>query len=158
MSDVFSGSDGLVMMQRASRWAAMASVAATACFAPCAVGADSDTAAGPPPLAPGDARLCFYRETWHALSVQPEVTVAGQVVGKALPNEWFCVDRKPGTYEVSTVSEPDRKFNVDLAGGQTRYASLEFTVTWFLVAHINPMLVDDATGVKGSAGLRYHGY
>ena len=102
-------------MQRAMRWAAMASVAATACFAPCAIGADSDTAAaaGPPPLASGDARLCFYRETWHALSVQPEVTVAGQVVGKAYPNEWFCVDRKPGTYEVSTVSEPDRKFNVD---------------------------------------------
>ncbi len=138
----------------------MASVAATACFAPCAIGADSDTAAaaGPPPLASGDARLCFYRETWHALSVQPDVTVAGQIVGKAYPNEWFCVDRKPGTYEVSTVSEPDRKFNVDLASGQTRYASLEFTVTWFLVAHINPMLVDDATGVKGSAGLRYHGY
>ena len=139
----------------AYRWAALAAMAS---FAQCAIGADSgmSAAAGPPPLAPGDARICFYRETWHALSVQPDVTVAGQVVGKAWPNEWFCVDRKPGTYEISTVSEPDRKFSVTLASGETRYASLEFTVTWFLVAHINPELVDNATGEKGSAGLRYH--
>ena len=133
-------------------------VAAMASFAPWAAGADSDTAmaGGPPPLASGDARICFYRETWHALSVQPEITVAGQVVGTAYPNEWFCVDRKPGIYEISTVSEPDLKFVVTLASGQTRYASLEFTVTWFLVAHINPELVDNPTGEKGSAGLRYH--
>jgi len=145
-------------MQSTLRWAVAA--AAMASFAPWAAGADSDAAAaaGPPLPAAGAARLCFYRETWHALSVQPEVTVAGQVVGKAYPNEWFCVDRKPGTYEVSTVSEPERKFSVDLAAGQTRYASLEFTVTWFLVAHINPVLVDNATGEKGSAGLRYHSY
>jgi hypothetical protein len=144
-------------MQRAIRWVA---VAAMASFAPWAAAADVDaaTTAGPAPLASGDARICFYRETWHALSVQPEVTVAGQVVGKANPNEWFCVDRKPGTYEISTVSEPDRKFSVTLANGQTRYASLEFTVTWFLVAHINPELVDNATGEKGIAGLRYHTY
>jgi hypothetical protein len=127
-------------------------------FAQWAPGADSDTAAaaGPPPLASGDARICFYRETWHALSVQPEVTVAGQVVGKAYPSEWFCADRRPETYEISTVSEPERKFSVTLASAQTRYASLEFTVTWFLVAHINPELVDNPIGEKGSAGLRYH--
>ena len=141
----------------ALRWVAMAAMAS---FAQWAAGADMDTAAasGPPALAAGDARICFYRETWHALSVQPDVTVDGQVVGKAWPNEWFCVDRKPGTYEISTVSEPDRKFSVTLASGQTRYASLEFTVTWFLVAHINPELVDTAAGEKGSAGLRYHRY
>lgn len=139
------------------RWV---TVAAMALFAPWVAGADSDmaAAAGPPPLASGEARICFYRETWHALSVQPDVTIAGQVVGKAYPNEWFCVDRKPGTYEISTVSEPDRKVVVTLASGQTRYASLEFTVTWFLVAHINPELVDNATGENGSAGLRYHPY
>ena len=143
------------MKGNALRWTAMA---AMAFVAPTATGAESDMAAsaGPPPLATGDARICFYRETWHALSVQPEVTIAGQVIGKAIPNEWFCVDRKPGTYEISTVSEPDHKSSVTLASGQTRYASLEFTVTWFLVAHINPELVDGATGEKGVAGLRYH--
>ena len=139
----------------ALRWVALAAMAS---FAQWATGADSAAAAGPPPLAAGDARICFYRETWHALSVQPDVTVAGQIIGKAYPSEWFCVDRKPGTYEISTVSEPDRKFSVILASGQTRYASLEFTVTWFLVAHINPELVDNAIGEKGIAGLRYHSY
>ena len=145
------------MKGKAVRWAA---IAAIACAAPMATGAESDmtASAGPSPLATGEARICFYRETWHALSVQPEVTIGGEVVGKAIPNEWFCVDRKQGTYEISTVSEPDRKFSVTLASGQTRYASLEFTVTWFLVAHINPELVDNATGEKGIAGLRYHSY
>jgi len=140
------------MTVTAARWATIAVFA----FAATAAGADEDQAKGPQSLAAGDARLCFYRETWHALSVQPDVTVNGQVVGKAFPNEWFCVDRKPGTYEVSTVTEPERKWSVALESGQTRYASLEFTVTWFLVAHINPELVDNATGEKGIAGLKYH--
>ena len=139
---------------KALRWAAGT---ALLWIAASATGADSEMS-GPPPLAAGDARLCFYRETWHALSVQPDVTMNGEVVGKAWPNEWFCVDREPGSYVVSTLSEPDRKFSVTLAGGETRYASLEFTVTWFLVAHINPVLVDNATGEKGSAGLKYHKY
>ena len=142
------------MTGRAARWVA---VAAMAFVAQGAAGTESPAgeAAGPSPLAPGDARICFYRETWHALSVQPEITVAGEVVGNALPNAWFCVDRKPGTYEISTVSEPDRKFSLTLARGETRYASLEFTVSWFLVAHINPVPVDNATGEKGVAGLHY---
>ncbi len=137
------------MKELAARWAAVAALAIAA------QGATAEEPAGPPPLAPGDARMCFYRETWHALSVQPEITVGGAVVGKAIPNAWFCVDRKPGSYEVSTVSEPNRKFTVTLAAGETRYASLEFTVSWFLVAHINPVLVDDATGAKGIVGLHY---
>jgi hypothetical protein len=141
-------------MERAARWAGAVAMALAAGSAMAA----ETGAAGPPPLAAGDARICFYRETWHALSVQPDVTVAGQVVGKASPNEWFCVDRKPGTYEVSTVSEPDHRFAVTLQAGDTRYASLEFTVTWFLVAHINPELVDNATGEKGVVGLHYHTY
>src|SRR5438876_3306478 len=108
MRNVFGRSTGLATMGTVARWVALA---ALAFFAQLANGADSDTAvAGPPPLAPGDARICFYRETWHALSVQPDVTIAGQVVGKAFPNEWFCVDRKPGSYDISTQSEPDHKF------------------------------------------------
>jgi hypothetical protein len=140
---------GSGMNGKALRWAAIAAMGWAAGVA---------AADGPPSLAPDEGRICFYRETWHALSVQPDVTIAGQVVGKAIPNEWFCVDRKPGTYEISTVSEPDRKFSATLESGQTRYASLEFTVTWFLVAHINPELVDNAAGEKGITGLRYHSY
>ena len=142
------------MSSKAFRGAAGAAMAVVMAVA---MAAEPDVT-GPPPLAAGEGRLCFYRETWHALSVQPDVTINGEVVGKAYPNEWFCVDRKPGTYEISTVSEPGRKFSVTLASGQTHYASLEFTVTWFLVAHINPELVDNATGEKGVAGLKYHKY
>ena len=60
-------------------------MAAMAFVAPTATGAESDMAAsaGPPPLATGDARICFYRETWHALSVQPEVTIASRWKGNS---------------------------------------------------------------------------
>src|SRR5215470_9466056 len=142
---------GSAMGSKALRWAG----AALMVIAVAGAAAAEPEVTGPPPLAAGDARLCFYRETWHALSVQPDITLNGEIVGKAYPNEWFCVDRKPGNYEVSTVSEPSRKVSVTLESGQTRYASLEFTVTWFLVAHINPELVDNATGEKGVVGLRY---
>jgi hypothetical protein len=147
---------GKTKMGTALRWAATAAaVFAAGCAAGGGSGADGGDAAGPPSLAAGDARICFYRETWHALSVQPDVTVNGQIVGRALPNAWFCVDRKPGTYDISTVSEPDRKFSAALKAGETRWASLEFTVTWFLIAHINPVPVDEAVGRRGSAGLHY---
>ena len=142
------------MSSKGLPWAAGTALAAVMAGA---MAAESELT-GPSPLAANDARLCFYRETWHALSVQPDVTINGEIVGKAYPNEWFCVDRKPGSYEISTVSEPGRKSSVTLASGQTRYASLEFTVSWFLVAHINPELVDSATGEKGIAGLKYHKY
>jgi Protein of unknown function (DUF2846) len=109
----------------------------------------------PPALAAGEGRIYFYRETWHALSVQPDVTVNGEVVGKALPNVYFFVDRKPGTYEIATIAEPERKITLTLGNGETRYMSLEFTVSWFLVAHINPVPVDSAVGAHDMAGLHY---
>ncbi len=132
----------------------MAAIAFVAALATPALSQMSGEGA-PPPLAAGDGRIYFYRETWHALSVQPDVTVNGEVVGKALPNVYFFVDRKPGSYEVATTAEPDRKFTVTLADGQTQYVSLEFTVSWFLVAHINPVPMDGATGARDMAGLRY---
>ena len=89
--------------------------------------------------------------------MQPEITVNGVVVGKAIPNAYFFVDRKSGSYEIATAAEPERKFTLTLGSGQTQYVSLEFTVSWFLVAHINPEPVDDATGAKGIAGLHYIG-
>jgi hypothetical protein len=142
------------MKGKAARWAASAAIVVLCGFAASAAAQGSSAGAHPPPPA-GEGRIYFYRETWHALSVQPDITVNGEVVGKALPNTYFYVDRKPGSYEIATTAEPDRKFTLTLASGQTRYVSLEFTVSWFLVAHINPEPVDDATGVKGMAGLHY---
>ena len=61
------------MSSKAFRGAAGAAMAVVMAVA---VAAEPDVT-GPPSLAASDARLCFYRETWHALSVQPDVTVNG---------------------------------------------------------------------------------
>ena len=140
------------MKGMAARWTALAAFALIAGFTNGAA-AQATAAQAQPALAAGDGRIYFYRETWHALSLQPEVTVNGEVVGKALPNAYFYVDRKPGTYEIATTAEPGRTSTVTLKGGDTHYMSLEFTVSWFLVAHINPVPVDGATGARDMAGL-----
>ena len=139
----------------AARWTAWAAlVVLIAGFTTWAASQSAVVAAHPPPAA-GEGRIYLYRETWHALSLQPEVTVNGEVVGKALPNVYFFVDRKPGSYEIATTAEPDRKATLTLRSSETHYMSLEFTVSWFLVAHINPVPVDGATGARDMAGLHY---
>lgn len=101
----------------------------------------------------GNGRICFYRTTFHALSVQPDITIDGNAVGRAIPNAYFCVEREPGTFEIATVAEPDRRFAQVLAGGETRYVRLDFTVTWFLIAHINPVPVASDVGAAEIEGL-----
>jgi len=130
------------------RCAALAAIAAIAAATGCATGGGTPSSSSAVRAAPalGNGRICFYRTTFHALSVQPVITVDGEAVGKAIPNAYFCIERKPGTYEIATVSEPDRKFAQALAGGETRYVRLDFTVTWFLIAHINPVPVGNDVG------------
>ena len=146
----------LIPVFRVPRSATLAAIALVAGCATIGANPSVEPAARSGP-ATGDGRIYFYRETFHALSVQPEVTVNGQIVGTAVPNAYFHVDRKPGSYEIATTTEPDRKFALTLGSGESRYVSLEFTVSWFLVAHINPVPVDSATGAKDIAGLHYTG-
>lgn len=90
------------------------------------------------------------------VSVAPSSASAGRAapaVGRAIPNAYFCVEREPGTYEIATVAEPDRRFAQGLAGGETRYVRLDFTVTWFLIAHINPVPVASDVGAAEIEGL-----
>ena len=140
------------LLSRGTRWAALAAIALVAgCATGSARQSDAPTARSGP--AAGDGRIYFYRTTFHALSVQPEITIDRQVVGRAVPNGYFFVDRKPGTYEIATATEADRKFTLRLGSGQTRYVRLDFSVSWFLVAHINPVPVDNEVAVKEIADL-----
>jgi hypothetical protein len=133
-------------------WAALAAIAvATGCAT--GGGAPSSSPAVRAAPAVGNGRICFYRTTFHALSVQPDITIDGKAVGRAIPNAYFCVEREPGTFEIATVAEPDRKFAQVLAAGETRYVRLDFTVTWFLIAHINPVPVANDVGATEIEGL-----
>jgi hypothetical protein len=130
-------------------------VAVVALIAGCAATRTTQSAAprAQPPLADGDGRIYFYRTTFHALSVQPEITVDGEVVGKAVPNAYFFVDRKAGSRVIATTTEPDRSVTLTLESAHTRYVRLDFSVSWFLQAHINPVRIDNAIAAEEIAGL-----
>lgn len=92
-------------------------------------------------------RIYFYRTAQLGAAVQPEVKLNGVVVGRAVPNGWFYVDRKPGTYEITTTTEIQHKLTLALNQGQVRYVQLSVGIGLF-VWQIYPKLMDDDIGRK----------
>ena len=90
------------------------------------------------------------------MAVQPEVKINGEVVGKATPNGYFYVDRKPGTYEVTTTTEVERKLSLNLDKDQTRFVRLNISLG-FVVGHVYPELVDNNVGEKELQDCHYTG-
>ncbi|MBS0320731.1 MAG: DUF2846 domain-containing protein [Proteobacteria bacterium] len=116
--------------------------------------ADSQSAAqGPAKLDPALGRIYFYRTMLLGAAVQPEVKVNGEVVGRAVPNGYFYVDRKPGTYVVSTNTEVERTLSLTLEPGQIRYVKLNLGMGFF-VGHVYPELIDPAVAEKEMADTR----
>jgi hypothetical protein len=48
-------------------------------------------------LSPDMGRIYIYRTTVLGAAIQPDVKVNGEVVGSAVPNGFFYVDRSSGT-------------------------------------------------------------
>jgi uncharacterized protein DUF2846 len=88
------------------------------------------------------------------MAVQPEVKVNGEVVGRAVPNGFFYVDRKPGAYEITTTTEVERKLSLTLDKGQTRYVKLGLSIG-FVVGHVYPELIDADVARKEMESTRY---
>jgi len=95
-------------------------------------------------LPPDVGRIYVYRVTSFGALFQPDVKLNGEVVGKSTPKGFFYIDRKPGTYEILTSTEVDRKLSLTLEKGQTRYVRLNVSMGFF-AAHIYPELVDSET-------------
>ena len=108
------------------------------------------------PPAAGDGRFYLYRTVLLGLAVQPDIRINGEVVGQATPNGYFYVDRKPGTYEITTTTEVERKLSLTLDKDQTRYVRLSISIGFF-VGHIYPELVDNDVGLKDLQDCRYTG-
>jgi len=107
-------------------------------------------------LPPDTGRFYIYRTTALGAAVQPEVKLNGDVVGKAVPNGFFYVDEKPGTYEILTSTEVDRKLSLLLESGQTRYVRLNISLGFF-VGHVYPELIDSDIAEKEIQDCRYTG-
>ena len=75
---------------------------------------------------------------------------------QATPNGYFYVDRKPGTYEITTTTEVERKLSLTLDKDQMRYVRLGISMGFF-VGHVYPELVDTDVGLKELQDCRYTG-
>jgi hypothetical protein len=109
-----------------------------------------------PPLAPGQARLVFYRTSVLGAAVQPPVRVNGEKVGTATAQGFFVKDLPPGNYEISTATEVKRTLSVALEAGQTRYVRLEISMGFF-AGHVSPVLVEPAVGEIDVQKCKYTG-
>jgi hypothetical protein len=101
-------------------------------------------------------RIYLYRKSVLGAAIQPEVKLNGDVIGKAVPNGFFYVDKSPGNYEIMTSTEVDRKLSITLEGGQTRYVRLNISMGFF-VGHVYPELVDLDVGTREIQDCRYIG-
>jgi len=95
-------------------------------------------------------RIYLYRTSILGAAVQPEVKLNGEIIGKAVPNGFFCVDKEPGNYEIMTSTEVKRKLDFTLDKGQTRFVRLNISKGSF-VGHRSPELVEAEVGQIGSS-------
>lgn len=109
-----------------------------------------------PAASPDTARVYIYRTAVLGAAVQPEVRLDGTVVGRAVPNGYFYVDRPPGACEITTTTEVERKLSLTLEKGQVRYVKLSLGLGFF-VGHVYPELIDADIAQKEIQDLRYTG-
>jgi hypothetical protein len=107
-------------------------------------------------LSPDMGRIYIYRTTVLGAAIQPDVKVNGEVVGSAVPNGFFYVDRSSGTYEIMTSTEVDRRLTLTLDKGEARFVRLNISMGFF-VGHVYPELVEPLTGEKEIEDCRYIG-
>ena len=102
-------------------------------------------------------RIYFYRDDEpRGILVQPNIILNGEVVGEAIPNGFFYVDRDPGLYEISTTTEAKRTSSLILEKGQIVYVQLR-VFSGLFIARIHPDIVDAEIGAKWIQKCRYTG-
>ncbi|MDH5277240.1 MAG: DUF2846 domain-containing protein [Gammaproteobacteria bacterium] len=114
----------------------------------CASGAKfSDTAPSLQPVSADTGRIFFYRPSSMGAAIQPKVHLNDEVVGEAIAQGYFFVDRPPGEYKVTTSTEVERSLSFVLEANQTRYVRLSMSMG-FVAGHVTPKLIDAETALK----------
>ena len=120
-------------------------------LAGCATGPSMSELKTPlPALEQGKARVFFYRTGIIGGAYQPEVTLNGEVVGKATPRAIYLKDVPPGSYAVTT-SMTSEKVNFVLAEGQKQYVRISYKFGF----NIYPELVDEPAAEKEVQDLSF---
>ena len=136
----------------------LAIVGCAALLAACASGPKhAEIQSSIPALKASEGRLYVYRSgSMMGAAIQPNVVINGKVAGESKPGGFFFVDLAPGTVEVLTSTEVEKKLTLTLDAGQTRYVrtTVGFGV---LVYRVYPELVDNNAGAKEIAETSYIG-
>lgn len=109
-----------------------------------------------PAMTSDSARVYVYRTSTLGTAIQPKIKINGEVVGKAVPQGFFFVDRPAGSCEISASTEVKRSLTLGLEPGDERYVRLEVKMGLF-AGHIKPVLVDNAVGKKEITKTKYIG-
>ena len=136
----------------------LAIVGCAALLAACASGPKhAEVQSSIPALKASEGRLYVYRSgSMMGAAIQPNVVINGKVAGESKPGGFFFVDLPPGTVEVSTSTEVEKKLTLTLDAGQTRY--VRTTVGFgLMVGRVYPELVDNAQGAKEITETSYTG-
>jgi hypothetical protein len=109
-----------------------------------------------PTIAPESGRIYVYRKSAFGAALQPSIRLNGEIVGKAVPQGFFFIDRPAGSYEVSASTEAKRSLTLNLESGDERYVRLEakFGV---LIGTIKPVLVENSVGKEEITKTKYVG-
>lgn len=115
-----------------------------------------DYAASIPPVPEDSGRFYIYRVGAFAGAIQPSLKVNNEIVGKAVPQGFFFIDRPAGNYVFSASTEVERSLSLTLQKNQERYIKLEPKMGLF-VGHIKPVLVDNSVGKVEIVKTKYTG-
>ena len=101
---------------------------------------------GLPQLAAGHGRIFIYRGPSIGWAVQPNVYLNGVVVGAAVADAVYLLDRPKGSYEITVTTEVEKKVTFSLEAGEVKYVRLTLALGVF-ASRIVPELVakDEAT-------------
>lgn len=103
-----------------------------------------------PTIEAGKGRVYFYRTGVIGGAYQPEVTLNGLVVGKAIPKGVYFKDVSPGAYSVTT-SMTKETVNFTISAGQKRYVRLSYSFGF----KIYPELIEASVGESEAKDLSY---
>ena len=114
-----------------------------------------ETSVTAPAPKPGMGRIYFYTpKVRFGSNVQPQINLNGALVGFAVPNGFFYVDRPAGRYEATGVTAADGRIELPLAAGETKYVRA-FAPSAFSVNAIHFLLVPPTEGRADMTSLIY---
>ncbi len=117
----------------------------------CATGPSiSESKTTMPSLQSGQARIYFYRTSIIGGAYQPEVTLNGLAVGRAIPRGVYFRDVAPGHYAVTT-SMTNEVVKFELVAGQRQFVRINYALGF----RIYPELVDALAGENETNDLSY---